>query len=299
IEMSLYDQNTRQYASELEYRYMQDTTVLNSRVEAARKHEEVLRLRNLIWTCIAIALASLLALYIYAAYQSYRRRRLAEEMRASLLSMRLENTRNRISPHFVFNMLNNTLSEKSDSDRSGIEKFVSLIRRNLELAEKPVISLKEEIEFVDLYVNFLQHSHGSEFEYHKEISDTVNLSMLVPSMLIEIFIENAIKHGLRGYDGKRELWLNIIRQDKRTFITVANNGLMHSPANTRGTGTGTRIVSQTIQVLNERNDKKIEMMQSVKEYPEADGGKIYVVSISIPDDFDFSALYDKRLNIKK
>lgn len=294
IMQRLFDQNTRQYAAELEYRYMQDTIVLNSRVQTAKKQEEVLRLRTLIWTIVAIALASLLGFCIYAAWQAYRRRRMAEEMRASLLSMRLENTRNRLSPHFVFNMLNNTLSGADGPDKAGVEKFVSLIRRNLELAEKPVIPLHEEIEFVDIYVDFLRHSQGTPFNYHKDISGDVDLSMTVPSMLIEIFVENAIKHGLRGYDGHRDLWLNIRRKDNCTLITVANNGLMTSPASARGTGTGTRIVSQTIHVLNERNSRKIDMTQTISNRPEVDGGKVYTVTISIPDGFDFSGLTTKR-----
>lgn len=295
IQQKLFDQNTRQYAAEIEYRYMQDTIVLNSRVQTARKQQEVQRLRSLIWGVVALAVVILLVFCIYAIYQRFRRRRMAEDMRASLLSMRLENTRNRLSPHFVFNMLNNTLSGTDGPDKEGVEKFVALIRRNLELAERPVITLGEEIDFVDIYVDFLRHSQGAVFEYHKSIAPDVDKRMLVPSMLIEIFVENAIKHGLRGFDGRRELWLNIGRRDNRTYITVENNGLMSSPATARGTGTGTRVVSQTIHVLNECNSLKIDMMQTIADRPATDGGKVYVVSISIPDGFDFSILSDKRI----
>jgi len=294
-EMKLFDRSTRQYASELEYRYMQDTIVLNSRVLTAHKQEEVLRLRTTITTVTAIALAITLALCIYSALQTYRRRRLTMNMRASLLSMRLENTRNRITPHFVFNMLDNTLNGNSSPDQKEVEKFVNLIRRNLQLAEQPVIALKEELEFVDSYVDFLRHPSGTSFLYHKNIDINVDTNMLVPSMLVEIFVENAIKHGLRGYEGRRELWLDISRTQTDTVITVANNGLMQSPATSRGTGTGTRIVSQTIQMLNEHNSKKITMSQYIKDRSDTDGGKIYIVSIAIPHGFDFSVLADKNL----
>ncbi len=293
--MKLFDRSTRQYASELEYRYMHDTIVLNSRVQTAHKQEEVLRLRTTITTVTVIAIALILALYIYSVVQRYRRKRLTMNMRASLLLMRFENTRNRITPHFVFNMLDNTLNGSSGPNLKRVEEFVNLIRCNLQLAEQPIIALKEELEFVDSYVDILRHPSGFSFLYHKNIDNNVDTNMLVPSMLVEIFVENAIKHGLRGYEGRRELWLDISRTQTDTVITVANNGLMQSPATSRGTGTGSRIVSQTIQILNEHNSKKITMSQYIKDRCDTDGGKIYTVSIAIPHGFDFSVLADSNL----
>ncbi len=295
IETRLTDEHTRQYADELQYRYMQDTIVLNSNLEVARKHEEILQLRSLTWIIVAVAVFALLALCAFSLYQTLRRRQLADEMRASLMSMRLESTRNRISPHFVFNTINNALAEGESLSNDRIDRFVGLIRRNLELAEHPVISLGEELDFVDTYIDFLQHANTESFQFHKHIADDVDTSRMGPSMFIEIFVENAIKHGLRGYKGERHLWLDITRDGDRHIITVTNNGNMEGAAVARGTGMGTRIVNQTIHVLNERNTRKIIMQQRIEDRPGVDGGRVYIVVISIPDHFDYSPIIDKRL----
>ena len=287
IERSLHDMDTRNYAAELESRYMQDTTILNAQMAMGKKEEEVFRLRQWIYLSIALAVALVAVIVALALYNANRRRKALAAIQHSLMGLRLESTRNRMAPHFIFNVLNSELNLR---ENKAVMRLIGLIRRNLELAEQPVITLEEEIEFISSYIAVKQSSLGEDFEFLLNIAPDVNMSTEIPAMMVELFVENAVKHGLLGYPGHKFLGVEIARKDSSVEITVRNNGRMTSPASSRGTGTGLRIVSQTIHTLNAINPRPIVLSHAVTDNPHVDGGKCYVVVLVIPDDYDFSPL---------
>lgn len=287
IERKLHAIDTRNYAAELDSRYMQDTIVLNAKVETSRKEEEVLRLRQWIYLVIAIVVVLGSAGAGLALYNANRRRKAIRKMQQSLMGLRLETTRNRMAPHFIFNVLNAELDIRRNR---ALMRLINLIRRNLELAEKPLVPLNEELEFVKEYVEVKCANFGDDFELLLEVGPGVDISRMIPSMFIQIFVENAVKHGLMSYPGHKILGLFISHEDGSTRIVIVNNGRMESPAEAKGTGTGLRIVSQTIHTLNAVNSQPIILSHSIEKSPFEEEGKCYKVQIVIPDDYDFSPL---------
>ena len=84
--------------------------------------------------------------------------------------------------------------------------MTKLIRRNLELTDCLAVSLADELEFVDTYVGLEKESLGKDFDYQLDLDCKIDLKVVkVPSMLLQIPVENAIKHGLRLKEGKRLL----------------------------------------------------------------------------------------------
>lgn len=287
IERSLHDIDTRNYAAELESRYMQDTTILHAKVAMGKKEEEVFRLRQWIYLAIALSVAIVAVIVALALYNANRRRKALAAIQQSLMGLRLESTRNRMAPHFIFNVLN---SEVNLKENQAVLRLIELIRRNLELAERPVVTLQEEIEFIQSYIEVKQSSLGDDFEFRLIIDPDVNMSSKIPAMMVELFVENAVKHGLQGYPGHKILEVEIKRKGSAVEISVKNNGLMTSPAAAKGTGTGLRIVSQTLHTLNAINPSPIILTQTIKDCPDVDGERCYVVVLSIPDNYDFSPL---------
>ena len=95
---------------------------------------------------------------------------------------------------------------KGDKESQNLIGLTKLIRRNLELTDCLAVSLADELDFVDTYVKLERQSLGSEFEYRLDLAEQLDLQeMKVPSMLLQIPVENAIKHGLRLKEGKRLL----------------------------------------------------------------------------------------------
>lgn len=203
---------------------------------------------------------------VVSAVILYRKRQRDREqwrMQNAMTSLRLENVRNRISPHFIFNVLNREMNlHKGDKESQNLIGLTKLIRRNLELTDCLAVSLADELDFVDTYVKLERQSLGSEFEYRLDLAEQLDLQeMKVPSMLLQIPVENAIKHGLRLKEGKRLLLIQVHKlENNQVEIVICDNGGGYRKTSVSyGTGTGMKVITQTIQLLNMYNSRPILM----------------------------------------
>lgn len=121
-----------------------------------------------------------------------------------------------------------------------------------------------------------------------EVGEDVDTNqLLLPSMLIQIPVENAIKHALRGKEGERCLWIDVHRSGTYICVRITDNGggFKLNSAN-RGTGTGMKVIMQTIQILNAKNKEMIET--TVHNIPLPDGETGCEVSFHLPLNYDYS-----------
>jgi len=207
-----------------------------------------------------------------------------------LIRLKMENIRNRLSPHFLLNLLNQEIQTvEQENQRNKLYLFARLLRRNLEISEQSRITLTEELDFVDSYIQLEQPTLGGEFQYKIEKESSLDPDLLfVPPMLIQIPVENAIKHGLRSSSGVKELTIGIKKQKDGIQITVDDNGIGFTPGSTSptsGTGTGNKIIYQTIELLNSKNKEKIEISIVNKEPIQSRGT---LVTIYIPNNYSFN-----------
>ena len=207
-----------------------------------------------------------LLIAIVSAVVLYRKRLRDREqwrLQNTMTSLRLENVRNRISPHFIFNVLNREMNlHKGEEESKNLIGLTKLIRRNLELTDCLAVSLADELEFVDTYVGLEKESLGKDFDYQLDLDCKIDLKAVkVPSMLLQIPVENAIKHGLRLKEGKRLLRIQVrLLLDNQVEIVVSDNGGGYRKVSVNhGTGTGMKVITQTIQLLNIYNSRPIQM----------------------------------------
>lgn len=140
--------------------------------------------------------------------------------------------------------------------------LVKLMRRNLELTDRLAVLLRDEIDFVETYINLEAEALQPGFEYKLDISKEIDVNKVeVPAMLLQIPVENAIKHALRMKEGERRLWVSVkLQSDGSYLLTVCDNGGGYRPSSSnRGTGTGMKVITQTIQLLNLYNDSPVVM----------------------------------------
>ena len=215
---------------------------------------------------IAIVGGGFLLVAVVSVIVLYRKRLRDREqwrMQNAITSLRLENVRNRISPHFIFNVLNREMNlHKGEEESQNLIGLTKLIRRNLELTDCLAVSLADELEFVDTYVGLEKESLGKDFDYQLDLDCKIDLKVVkVPSMLLQIPVENAIKHGLRLKEGKRLLRIQIrLLLDNQVEIVVSDNGGGYRKVSVNhGTGTGMKVITQTIQLLNTYNSRPIQM----------------------------------------
>ena len=274
LDDSIRNERIRLRTADLALRYQQDSIIMAHQVLIREAENKLLKLRwtTIAWSSLAI-IVFLLALF-QLLYNKKKRELLAVENQRTVSSLRLENIRNRLSPHFIFNVLSHEMSMLDAQGKHELSTLVKLMRRNLELAEQLCVTLTEELDFVKTYLKLEERSLGSDFTYHIELAEGINPDdVYLPSMLIQIPVENAVKHALRNKDGARCLWIKVGKQQNGVTISVVDNGggyRVHSAH--RGTGTGMKVVLQTIQILNARNKEKIDVAVHNRTSPNGETG---------------------------
>ena len=105
-------------------------------------------------------------------------------------------------------------------------------------------------------------------------------------MLIQIPVENAVKHALKEKEGERNLWIIIARQANGISIQIRDNGGGYRPnSRNRGTGTGMKVIMQTIQILNMKNQAAIDISVHNVTLPSGETG--WEVTFLLPDKYDY------------
>ena len=240
------------------YEYQKHDLQLNDSIRNERVRT---KLTTYIWALIGIVSVIVAGLVYW--YMKKKRMFLQERHINQISRFRMENIRNRLSPHFTFNVLNREISRFRDGETlcGDLTELVKLLRKSLELTEKLSISLYDELEFVKTYIHLEQGRLGSDFSMDVKIEEDLDIQQVViPSMVVQIPVENALKHGLAGIDGLKLLGISVCRKGSGILIDICDNGRGYSPqtlSSTRGTGTGLKVLYQTIQLLNDKNREKI------------------------------------------
>ncbi|HXW92927.1 MAG TPA: histidine kinase [Terriglobales bacterium] len=181
-----------------------------------------------------------------------------EEQERLLLSARMEALQNQINPHFLFNTLNSVSSLvrfDPDTARELIIKLATILRRLLNSSDA-FVPLREEVEFIDNYLDIEVVRFGPDkLQVVKELEAT-SLDAMVPSMLLQPLIENSVKHGLASKIEGGRIYLRSRLTDSRLIIEVEDNGvgmgaanLLEKPTGLGGTGIGLANVAERLKVL--------------------------------------------------
>ena len=182
-------------AAEIKLKYTQDSTLMKKEISIREKENQVLQLYQWLYMIVGGGFMLAAVVSVIVLYRKRLRDREQWRMQNAITSLRLENVRNRISPHFIFNVLNREMNlHKGEEESQNLIGLTKLIRRNLELTDCLAVSLADELEFVDTYVGLEKESLGNDFDYQLDLDCKIDLKAVkVPSMLLQIPVENAIK----------------------------------------------------------------------------------------------------------
>lgn len=287
LDDSIRNERVRMRTADLALRYQQDSTLMAHQVLFQEHKNEVLVLRQQKLAIFGVALVAILsAVFLYLYNKKKRGLQLARNRRM-VSALRMENIRNRLSPHFIFNVLNREMAGRNVEERQELSSLVKLMRRNLELAEQLCVTLAEELDFVKTYIDLERRSLGKDFHLELEIGEDVRPGQVkIPSMMIQIPVENAVKHALREKVGERILWVSVSRRGNGICIKITDNGGGYRPdSRERGTGTGMKVIMQTIQILNNKNKEAIDV--SVHNVSLQSGEMGCEVTFWLPDSYDY------------
>ena len=287
LDDSIRNERVRMRTADLTLRYQQDSTLIAHRVLLQEQKNKVLVLRQTQFVVFAVAVVSILTAVFLYLYSKKKRALLLARNHRTVSTLRLENIRNRLSPHFIFNVLNREMVERNVEEKQELSSLVKLMRRNLELVEQLCVTLAEELDFVKTYINLERRSLGPDFHSELKIEKDVQPEQIrILSMMIQIPVENAVKHALREKEGERNLWVSVCRRGNGICIKITDNGGGYRPdSRNRGTGTGMKVIMQTIQILNNKNKEAIDV--SVHNVSLQSGEMGCEVTFWLPDNYDY------------
>lgn len=287
LDDSIRNERVRMRTADLTLRYQQDSTLIAHRVLLQEQKNKVLVLRQTQFVVFAVAVVSILTAVFLYLYSKKKRALLLARNHRTVSTLRLENIRNRLSPHFIFNVLNREMVERNVEEKQELSSLVKLMRRNLELVEQLCVTLAEELDFVKTYINLERRSLGPDFHSELKIEKDVQPEQIrILSMMIQIPVENAVKHALREKEGERNLWVSVCRRGNGICIKITDNGGGYRPdSRNRGTGTGMKVIMQTIRILNNKNKEAIDVL--VHNVSLQSGEMGCEVTFWLPDNYDY------------
>ena len=290
---------------ENELRFKQDTAIVRRDLILQSTQAEAKSSRLILLLVIGLLVVGVLALVVFYRYKSLRHKHQHREEMNRMMALKMENVRNRFSPHFVFNVLNIFISNLPKGvNVKPLRLLIQVLRANLLTCDQVAVSLEDELQMVMSYSS-LRHETNPLLPMPRfDIAKEVNMSLMLPSMILQIPVENALKHAFVGMEESGEkplLDVKVWIEDGMLRIDVIDNGCGGVGAvagmgtkktnAAASTGTGLRILNSTIEMLNAGNARKMYFkMQS--RAGTADGGsdrqKGTCVSIGVPCEYDYS-----------
>ncbi len=213
--------------------------------------EAYTRKELIIYTLIAASIIGLAFLVILYFVKKRNKKRLAEkEQQKNIAKLQLNSIRSQLNPHFLFNALSGiqNLMNKNEIDNANkyLSKFARLTRNVLD--DKELINLSQEKTLLDDYLQMEQLRFGFKYEInHSENLDLDNIE--IPSMLLQPFVENAVKHGIAKKASEGNIIITFSKQANDLILTVTDNGNGFDTEK-RNNGLGLQLSESRIALLN-------------------------------------------------
>ena len=157
---------------------------------------------------------------------SQERERRAVELEARFTSAKLQALRMQINPHFLFNTLNSIAALVYVNPRAADEMLgdlSELLRRSLDSMEEQEIPLAQELEFIGGYISIEQKRFGERLRVEQSVPDEL-MKALVPALILQPLVENAIRHGIEPRRGPGLISIEAKQEDKHLHLIVRDNG---------------------------------------------------------------------------
>jgi two-component system LytT family sensor kinase len=232
------------------------------------------------WTEILIVLGTLIGVGLpVRIWNNTRIEKKLEEQERLLMQSRMDALISQINPHFLFNTLN-TVSSLTRFDpetaRSVLLKLANILRRRLK-TQIHFAPLKQELEFIDDYLDIEVVRFGRDkLQIRKEI-EPETLDMVMPSMILQPLVENAIRHGIAPKIEGGTITLRACRRNARLRVEVSDDGVGIPD------GRGHEVFESGIGISNVRERLKVLYGQDFNLVIDSQPGKGTAISFEIPE----------------
>lgn len=257
---TLSSEQNRSMVQELSQRFTRDTTMLRQQLVLADYKARTAYQQNLIILTISLGIIVVLTVVIILlAYRRHAQRRQKQQME-QMANLRMNIVRNRMSPHYMFNVVGALLPkmQRHPELKEEVDLFIDLLRGTLVSSDSMATSLGHELKMVERYVELHHRSHDNRPLVTWEIDPRLQPDTLqVLSMSLQIPVENALKHAFCPPSADDVVHIAALHKGEYIEISVTDNGIGYEPGRIRrtgrDTGSGLRILSRTVHILNQYN----------------------------------------------
>jgi len=240
-----------------------------SRYTLALENQELIEKNNRVqrWIIGSLGIIALLLLYL-----AFMLRRNVKTQVFTNNQLALKQLRTQMNPHFIFNALNSVNSFISSNDERAANRYLSdfsqLMRSVLENSEEDFIPLAKEIELLELYVKLEHFRFQDKFEYKIEVDPAIDVDQyVIPPMLLQPYVENAVWHGLRYTEEKGLLEIEFAPgADQSVVVIIRDNGIgrerskaMKTDNQKKQKSKGMGNIKRRIAILNRMYQDKVDV----------------------------------------
>lgn len=223
---SIRNSETNKTIQDLEIKYQtseKEKKIADLHSENELKNLQINRNKYIIFSLIVFSLL-IISFFLYLST----RNRLKQQKRQAALQQKL--LRSQLNPHFIFNAIGSIQSYMYHNDAksasSYLAKFASLMRSILNQSSQELIPLSEEVEMLDNYLSLEKLRRNTAFQYQLNVDEGIDAEeTMLPSMLVQPFVENAIKHAFISDNEENNIKIYFSKTEKILQVKVEDNGV--------------------------------------------------------------------------
>jgi len=238
----------------------------------------------------SLFLTSAYLLYRYLIARAKKEERLKADFEHQVSEIQMQALRAQMNPHFLFNSLNSikyfAISKSKDETAAYLSKFSMLVRAILNNSKSRTISLKDELDALQLYIEIEHLRLDGKFDYQIDIDSGIHIKQAqIPPMILQPYVENAIWHGLMHKDGRGKLLVQVKDMGHQIQCIIEDNGIGRVKASEfRGKQTdhkksvGMQITSDRIALINRiyHIDTQVHVIDLMDEKGMATGTRVVI-----------------------
>lgn len=226
------------------------------------------------WFLLTASAVAILLVAIFTRIRQIKKRERKEaEVRVALAGNELKALRAQMNPHFMFNSLNSIqhfiLTNKANDAGKYLNKFARLMRMILNNSDKSRITVGEEVEYLQLYVELESMRFDNKFDWKIDIAKDIDVDFIeIPAMLLQPYVENAILHGLTPLKDKQgHLEISMRMQGSTLVCRIKDNGIGREKAREMRQlsgrkdhrSLGMKITSDRLELINNLHNSQLSM----------------------------------------
>ncbi len=269
---SLFNESSLSKISELETKFKtveKEKEIVILKSDQQMKEIEIQLQKNLKYSLVILLLILLFTSFLLFNRYKLKKEKEKSEIEKARIKIEQRLLRSQMNPHFIFNSLNSInsfISENNSKEaQTYLSKFARLMRLILENSRKTTVALIDEIQALQLNLELEQLRFDGRFNFSIEVDSNIDQEgVYIPPMLIQPAIENAIKHGVKGMEGKGLITLSITADGDMLKCIVEDNGVgreitMKNKDDNDHVSLGTQVTMERLAILRQERNMRSGM----------------------------------------